>query len=35
MAMFAHRSAYSIAFKTTPGGLAFGHDTIMSITLIA
>ena len=35
MAMFAHRSADSSAFKTTPGGLAFGHDTIMSTPLIA
>jgi transposase InsO family protein len=34
-AMFAHRAAYSSALKTTPGGLAFGHDMIMSIPLIA
>ena len=34
-AMFAHRSAYNSAIKTTPGGLAFGHDMIMALPLIA
>jgi len=33
--MFTHRAAYSSALQTTPGGLAFGHDMIMSIPLIA
>ena len=34
-AMFAHRSAFNSAIKTTPGGLAFGHDMIMALPLIA
>ena len=34
-AMFAHRSAYNSAIQTTPGGLAFGHDMIMALPLIA
>jgi hypothetical protein len=34
-AMFAHRAAYSSAIQTTPGGLAFGHDMILAVPLIA
>ena len=34
-AMFAHQSTYNSAIQTTPGGLAFGHDMIMALPLIA
>ena len=33
--MFAQRAAYSSAIQTTPGGLAFGHDMILAVPLIA
>ena len=34
-AMFAHRSTYSSAIQTTPGGLAFHYDMIMALPLVA
>ena len=32
--VFATRSAYSSALRTTPGGLAFGRDMVLNIPLI-
>jgi len=34
-AVFAHRSTYSSAINTTPGGLAFGRDMILDLPLIS
>ena len=34
-AMFAHRAAYNSAIQTTPGGLAFGHDMVVALPLLA
>ena len=34
-AVFAHRSTYSSAIQTTPGGLAFGRDMILDLPLIS
>ena len=34
-AVFAHRSTYSAAIQTTPGGLAFGRDMILDLPLVS
>ena len=34
-AVFAHRSTYSSAIQTTPGGLAFGRDMILDLPLVS